>query len=101
MSGLCFSEPGGADAGMDASTDAGEPDPDAGADAGPGIDGGCVGGLTLCANRGMCVDLQTDSMSCGSCDNDCGADSCVDGQCRPAVTDIVNPATAGSMRISA
>jgi hypothetical protein len=48
----------------------------------------CVGGNTCCPRRppdpvagGVCLDLNTLSFACGSCDKDCGDNDCVDGSC--------------------
>jgi hypothetical protein len=40
---------------------------------------------TLCATSKACVDLMSDSKSCGECGHDCLGGSCAAGQCQPVM----------------
>jgi hypothetical protein len=53
----------------------------------PAADGGCVGGVCVCANGdtlcgALCVDTDASEQHCGMCNNPCpGAPMCVMGAC--------------------
>lgn len=42
----------------------------------------CGGGKSVCGTE--CIDLQTTATHCGSCENNCGGNSCVRGTCGSA-----------------
>lgn len=60
----------------------------------------CRSDLSLCG--GMCVDLSSDPLHCGACDNACGSDQvCVGGECiGPGADGGIGDASAGEAGVS-
>ncbi len=58
--------------------------PGPGADAGPGDGGGDDATCTKTTCGAACVDLTSDALHCGACDNSCGGGLCTNKECQPS-----------------
>ncbi len=61
-----------------------EAGPGPGADAGPGDGAGTDGACTKTTCGAACVDLTSDALHCGACDNSCGGGLCRNKECQPS-----------------